>query len=398
MTKQSSLRPKITLSDLYDSNIVYTSRPSYISNPWLEPEEHQSNFLTGRELLIANQMPVIVHEASVTENLAQLFQLIGQYMPSNIYKFNDKSSYEQLLATLAQSLDKKIYFQYIHDEAILKKHYYALNKDIFVALNNKSRIPEWTNNKYLPKREVVNIEDFEQAIKHWEFPFVLKPGDDLPTAGGYGVMICYNQTDLDKASKRIEKAKSETDTIIIEQKVEAIANYCVQFAYTPKLGMQYIGTSQQLTDKYGHYNGNLNVQDVPKKVIQAGKEIMEMGVAQGYYGVAGFDLLEDEQGDIFAIDLNFRQNGSTSMLLLEPILTQGFHKFYSYISPGDNKHFFNTIVKYIKKGVLFPLSYYDGDWYTEEQVSSRFGCIWHGESQSQIEKLELQFLEDLKKG
>ena len=47
--------------------------------------------------------------------------------------------------------------------------------------------------------------------------------------------------------------------------------------------------------------------------------------------------------------------------------------------------------------MLFPLSYYDGDWYTEEQVSSRFGCIWHGESQSQIEKLELQFLEDLKK-
>ena len=69
-------------------------------------------------------------------------------------------------------------------------------------------------------------------------------------------------------------------------------------------------------------------------MIQAGKEIMEMGVAQGYYGVAGFDLLEDAQGDIFAIDLNFRQNGSTSMLLLEPILTQGFHKFYSYISPG----------------------------------------------------------------
>ena len=112
MTKQSSLRPKITLSDLYDSNIVYTSRPSYISNPWLEPEEHQSNFLTGRELLIANQMPVIVHEASVTENLAQLFQLIGQDMPSNIYKFNDKSSYEQLLATLAQSLDKNLFSIY----------------------------------------------------------------------------------------------------------------------------------------------------------------------------------------------------------------------------------------------------------------------------------------------
>ncbi|MCG7339985.1 ATP-grasp domain-containing protein [Staphylococcus sp. ACRSN] len=397
MTRQSSLRPKMTLSDLYDSNIVYTSRPSYISNPWLEPEEHQSNFLTGRELLIANQMPVIVHEASVTEKLAQLFRLIGKDMPKNIYQFNDKTSYEQLLTTLAQDLDKKIYFQYIHDESILNKDYYALNKDTFISLNNKSRIPEWTNNKYLPKREVVNIEDFEQAIQHWAFPFVLKPGDDLPTAGGYGVMICYDELDLKKASERIEKAKYETDTIIIEQKVEAVANYCVQFAYTPKLGVQYIGTSQQLTDKYGHYNGNLNVQNVPSKVIQAGKEIMEIGVAQGYYGVAGFDLLEDKHGDIFAIDLNFRQNGSTSMLLLEPVLTQGFHKFYSYQSLGDNDHFFNTIVKYIKQGVLFPLSYYDGNWYETENVQSRFGCIWHGDSQQQIEKIELQFLKDLNK-
>ena len=35
---------KLTLSDLYNENIVYNSRPSYVSNPWLKPEEHQSNF------------------------------------------------------------------------------------------------------------------------------------------------------------------------------------------------------------------------------------------------------------------------------------------------------------------------------------------------------------------
>ena len=27
--------PKLTLSDLYDENIVYNSRPSYALNPWL---------------------------------------------------------------------------------------------------------------------------------------------------------------------------------------------------------------------------------------------------------------------------------------------------------------------------------------------------------------------------
>ncbi|OLN88460.1 ATP-grasp domain-containing protein, partial [Staphylococcus saprophyticus] len=236
MTKELSHRPKLTLSDLYDSSVVYTSRPSYISNPWLEPEEHQSNFLTGRELIIANHMPVIVHEASVTDKLKQLFEAVGKTMPTNIIQFNDQQSYEQTLKVLAQEENKKIYFQYIHGEDILTKAHYALDKDIFVALNNKARIPEWTNNQFLPRREVVNIEDFEAAVSEWSFPFVLKPGDDLPTAGGYGVMICYSEEDLTKAKTRIAQAQSETDTMIIEQKIEAIANYCVQFAYSENGG------------------------------------------------------------------------------------------------------------------------------------------------------------------
>ncbi|MGO3497546.1 MAG: L-aspartate--L-methionine ligase LdmS, partial [Staphylococcus equorum] len=109
----------------------------------------------------------------------------------------------------------------------------------------------------------------------------------------------------------------------------------------------------------------------------------------------GFDLLVDSNDDIFAIDLNFRQNGSTSMLLLEPFLQEGYHKFYSYLSHVDNSKFFNTIMKYVNMGVLFPLSYYDGDWFDNEVVKSRFGCIWHGENEAYVEKMEQQFLNDL---
>ncbi|PTK42516.1 amidohydrolase, partial [Staphylococcus nepalensis] len=90
--RKHSEQPKVTLSDLYDESIVYTSRPSYVSNPWLEPDEHQSNFLTGRELLIANKMPVIVHEASVTDKLKQLFNEVGKEVPSNVYKFHNQAS------------------------------------------------------------------------------------------------------------------------------------------------------------------------------------------------------------------------------------------------------------------------------------------------------------------
>ena len=308
--------PNLTLSDLYDKDVVYTSRPSYISNPWLKPDEHQSNFLTGRELLIANQLPVIVHEASATDKLHQLFQVIGKDVPNSIYTFNNQQSYENLIKQLAHKENKKIYFQYIHDETILNQQYYALDKTLFVALNNKARIPEWTNGKFLPKRKVVKIEQFENEIKNWEFPFVIKPGDDLPTAGGYGVMICYHDADLQKAITRIKEATAETNSLIIEQKIEEKANYCVQFAYSESLGIQYLGAATQLTDKYGFYNGNENTTNVPEHVIEAGRQIMENGVNQGFFGVAGFDLLVDEDDNVYAIDLNFRQNGSTSMLLL----------------------------------------------------------------------------------
>jgi hypothetical protein len=395
MKKKSSLSTKLTLSDLYHKDTVYTSRPSYVSNPWLEPEEHQSNFLTGRELLIANKMSVIVHEASVTDKLAQLFEEIGTQIPSSIYKFKDKHSYESLIQQLAHENDKRIYFQYIHDEQVLAKEFYALNKDVFVALNNKAKIPQWTNGRFLPQRQVIALQDFEETIEQWEFPFVIKPGDDLPTAGGYGVMICYNDNDLAQAKKRVAKAQNDTDNLIIEQKIEAVANYCVQFAYSEQTGLQYIGSAEQLTNEYGFYNGNQNAQEVPDVVIEAGKEIMRNGIKEGFIGVAGFDLLVDDKGDVYAIDLNFRQNGSTSLLLLEPALTDGYHKFYSYIAPNSNEQFFQTILKYVKKGVLFPLSYYDGDWFEDVHVPSRFGCIWHAKTKQQVEDYEKAFLSEI---
>ena len=69
------------------------------------------------------------------------------------------------------------------------------------------------------------------------------------------------------------------------------------------------------------------MHDVPEKVIQAGREIMQNGVNLGFIGVAGFDLLLDENDNVFAIDLNFRQNGSTSMLLLQDELNPNYQNF-----------------------------------------------------------------------
>lgn len=392
MTHHIQYRSQLTMGEIYDTNIVYTSRPSYVSNPWLAPDEHQSNFLTGRELLIA-QLPVIVHEASITDKLKQLFQLVGEEMPQDVITFHDQESYEQTLKRLTKEEERVIYFQYVHGDDLVDAKDYAIDKQLFKDLNNKSLIPKWTDGRYVPKREIVAFKDFKATVKQWDLPLVIKPGDDLPTAGGYGVMICYNEEDLGKAITRVEQAEAATETLIIEQCVEAVDNYCVQFAWHPKDGIVYLGAAKQLTNAYGFYNGNINAITVPEKVIQAGYEIMDIAVKKGFIGIAGFDLLVDDAGDVYAIDLNFRQNGSTSMLLLKDKLTGPHHKFYSYFANGDNARFFDAIRHYVERGVLYPLSYYDGDWYEEAHVDSRFGCIWHADSPEQIEVFERQFKE-----
>ena len=259
-------------------------------------------------------MPMIIHEACLTKRIEDLLNLVGEKVPDNIHRFKDKESYEQLIQQLTNKRNK-IFFQYIHGEHLCDKDDYAIYKPKFIDLNNKSKLSQWTKGKYLPRRECVSVKEYEEEIKNWELPLVLKPGDELPTAGGYGVMICYTEDDLKKANQRIKEA-TETEHIIIEQFIEEVDNYCVQYVYSEDTGIQYIAV-KQLTDDYGFYNGNVNSDEVPQSVIDAGYEIMQNGVEYGYKGVSGFDLLIDKEGKIYAIDLNFRQNGSTSMLLLK---------------------------------------------------------------------------------
>ena len=120
-------------------------------------------------MIIAKDMPIVVHEASITDKLQQLFDLIGKkyriFIHLEIVK-RMNACYKRL------SIKKeKIYFQYIENNDIVDDEAYAINKDVFVALNNKSRIPEWTNHKYLPDREIVSIRDFKGRIKDWDYPF-----------------------------------------------------------------------------------------------------------------------------------------------------------------------------------------------------------------------------------
>lgn len=390
----AKLNLKLNLFELYGDKVVYSSRPSYEYNPWLQPETHQSNLLTSRELLIASPLPVIVHEATVTDKIKQLFDAVNIDMPSHYLTYETKSDYENLLKLCVKE-GKQLYFQYPHGEGLVPDENYAVDRQLFLDLNNKTLLSKWTGGKYLPHREVIEKAKLESVLAQFDYPYVIKPGGEHPTAGGYGVMICYNDEDKNKSLLRIHE-DNETDLFIVEDYIQADKNYCVQYASDGQT-IEYIGASLQITEKYGKYRGNEIDHEVPETIIEAGRNIMQNGVDAGYKGIAGFDLLTDETGAIYAIDLNFRQNGSTSLLLLEDYLNGDYKNFLAYYSEGDNEAFFNTILEAVKHGILFPLSYYDGDYKEKNEFPSRFIGIWHGEYKT-IEQFKIALEEKIKSG
>jgi hypothetical protein len=108
------------------------------------------------------------------------------------------------------------------------------------------------------------------------------------------------------------------DTIIVSEFVKnAVENYCVQF-YVNKAGeITLIGTTTQLVTESGNYLGGLihyRETDMSKffEMIAA---VGQYAHQQGYFGVIGFDVLQDKDGQFYAIDANFRVNGSTPLCL-----------------------------------------------------------------------------------
>ena len=75
------------------------------------------------------------------------------------------------------------------------------------------------------------------------------------------------------------------------------------------------------------------------------------------------------------------------MLILHEQLGKSANKFLSYCSKEDNESFYKAIKYFIEKGVLFPLCYYDGD-YFGVPVTSRFTGIWYADTLEEIDNMK----------
>ena len=199
----------------------------------------------------------------------------------------------------------------------LQPEKHAVNPDTHYHLLSKVSLAEL--GVQCPKYESYNLHEIslKDIQLPEQFPYLIKTSHGL---SGEGTYIIRSASDLNYCFEELRKYLDIKllDTIIVSQFVkDAVQNYCVQI-YVSKTGdITLIGTTTQLVTEEGNYLGGLihyRETDMSKffEMIAA---VGQYAHQQGYFGFIGFDVLEDKDGQLYAIDANFRVNGSTPLCL-----------------------------------------------------------------------------------
>ncbi len=199
----------------------------------------------------------------------------------------------------------------------LKPEKHAVNPDTHYRLLSKVTLAEL--GVQCPKYKSYNLHEIalEDIELPEQFPYLIKTSHGL---SGEGTYIIRSTSDLRYCFDELRKYLDIKllDTIIVSEFVKnEVQNYCVQF-YVSKTGdITLIGTTSQLVTPEGNYLGGLIHYDKTdmSRFFEMIAAVGQYAHQQGYFGVIGFDVLEDQDGQFYAIDANFRVNGSTPLCL-----------------------------------------------------------------------------------
>lgn len=200
------------------------------------------------------------------------------------------------------------------DHLLPKKH--AVNPDTHYRLLSKVTLSDLGVS--CPDYQTYPLDQvsLDQIELPSQFPYLIKTSHGL---SGEGTYIIRSLSDLNYCLEELKKYLSINllKTIIVSDFIKhEVNNYCVQFYVSQAGELTLIGVTQQQVSDEGNYLGG--VIDYTHEMDRFFPMISAVGTyahQQGYFGVIGFDVLEDRDRQLYAIDANFRINGSTPLCL-----------------------------------------------------------------------------------
>ncbi|WP_046174488.1 ATP-grasp domain-containing protein [Domibacillus indicus] len=351
------IQPEQSSEDIYGKGYVYSPKLFAHDYEHFGGDLLSLEALTGRELGVAGEMPVICHEGTVTPGAVRLLEKAGLHLPSFRYTYRNDKEYVSILQKLSLQ-GKKVIFQYPHPPEDAPAPLYWVDPSIIAYLSDKRSIPALVPAEHVPPRRMVSLDELLENTP--PMPFILKTGDGRPTSGGCGVLFIERKEQL----YNINEDFGDLSTIILEEYIEYERNFGFHYAADQFGNVRFLGKSEQVVNQDNCFRGSwISTEAAPfERVVEAGLKVMQNIAAAGYTGVAGFDVLI--RGDEFYfIDLNVRFNASSCGLMLyetirglsnKPSVRLSCLEWYGWFEEG-----LAVVEKYMDQEQFIPLSLLD---------------------------------------
>lgn len=390
-----SLRPMLTLADVYGPERLYLPRAHRNACEWLPRDPGLFDSLTGNQLCVAGTMPVVCSAGSACPEGLELMAEAGLEAGVSRYTFRDDREAVDVALGLVKEKGWKLVVQHVHPTGVLPADACWIAPRLLSQLNNKRNLCTLAPAAHVPARSVALRAEFFRAQAP-RFPVVLKAVTDQSSAGGAGVLICRSKEDLLAASDYFLRC----DHVVVESFLRIARNPCLHYTVMPDATVLYLGFADQDVTEEGRYRGNwIHLRSpIPQEAVEAGRAVMQRGAALGYRGLAGIDMALLSDGRIVVLDLNFRVNGSSAAVLLAPqILRQRGPAVMHLRSFRGNRTFAEMIVAAraaVRRGRLLPLGTFDPQSAGHPTQSPRLNGIVLGSSQPEVLAVEAELAAD----
>lgn len=376
------IRAALTLADVFGPGRVFVPRPSFTPYHFLPPDNALLDSISGGQLTVAGNLPVVCAGAVATPWILDLLQTAGLDVSKRLILYQGPQDLAAIMRELG-TRPRSVVVQHLLPPAELAADSYWIPAELLSFLNNKAHLDQLVPPRHRPRRQVVPLTELRRSAV--SLPVVVKAATDLSSAAGQAVVICRQPGDVDRAAAQLANCHS----VVLEEYLPIRSNHCVQFVITEG-EVRYLGAALQITDDQGGYHGNwLTPEPTADAVIEAGRQVAVRAADLGYTGIAGFDIVVTGDDRILVLDLNFRLNGSTVPLLLRQAVTRATGapvlRFRSWRFGDGGPAMRRALTSAVEAGVLIPLGAFDPAASPYPTAPGRVAGLLTGGSTDQVE-------------
>ena len=345
------------MAEVIGHNHVYAPRAHVEASDWLPNDPLFLDGLTGGQLAIVGDMPVVCSAGSVTDAAADLVSSAGLRLPQATLTFRAGGALDAIAEALEPA--SRLVVQHAFPERSAFAERCWVPSQLLRDLNNKAKLEALVPASTVPRRRVVGRAEYFAAAA--ALPAVIKVVTDQSSAGGSGVLICRAESDLARAREKFARA----DQHVVEELLAVERSPCLNFAVMPDGAVAYLGHADQDVAPDGKFRGNWVTfgETLPDAFVQPARDAITRAAEMGYRGFAGVDIVITPDQRVYVVDLNFRVNASTPAVLLAPALKSrlpsGVGHFRALARPVTARMFADLLMPLVRGGRIIPLSLFD---------------------------------------